>query len=94
LAAAPGTACVDSGTATFGLLAPLSNVRYIVCWDTDMENEGVVTALGGDVRRMVIKAKTGDKCTQFFLSREDAPNNIEVFVLRRLIADRLGIDFK
>jgi hypothetical protein len=73
----------------------LSNVRYIVCWDTDLENEGIVTAVGGDVRRMVIKPKTHDNpCTQFFLSRDDAPNNIEVFVLRRLIADRLGINFR
>ena len=71
----------------------LSNVRYIVCWDTDLENEGVVTAIG-DIRRMVIKAKRNDNCTQFFLSRDDAPNNIEVFVLRRLLAERLGIVFK
>lgn len=72
----------------------LSNVRYIVCWDTDLENEGIVTAIGGDIRRMVIKAKTSDKSTQFFLHREDALNNIEVFVLRRLLVERLGIVFK
>jgi len=73
----------------------LSNVRYIVCWDTDLENEGIVTAIGGDVRRMVIKPRTLDNPrTQFFLSRDDAPNNIEVFVLKRLISDRLGINFK
>ena len=73
----------------------LSNVRYIVCWDTDLENEGIVTAIGGDVRRMVIKPRTLDNPrTQFFLSRDDAPNNIEVFVLKRLISDRLRINFK
>jgi hypothetical protein len=72
----------------------LSNVRYIVCWHTDLENEGVVTAIGGDIRRMVIKAKTGDNCTKFFLSRDDALNNIEVFVLRRLIAEQLGVALK
>lgn len=73
----------------------LGNVRYIVCWDTDLENEGIVTAIGGDNRRMVIKPKTSEKpYTQFFLSRDDAPNNIEVFVLRRLIAERLGIALK
>jgi hypothetical protein len=71
-----------------------SNVRYIVCWHTDLENDEVVTAIGGDTRRMVIKAKTSDKCTQFFLSRDDAPNNIEVFVLDRLLTERLGIVFK
>jgi hypothetical protein len=72
----------------------LNNVRYIVCWDTDLENEGIVTAIGGDTRRMVIKAKTSDNSTKFFLSRDDAPNNIEVFVLRRLLVDRLGVTFK
>jgi hypothetical protein len=71
----------------------LNNVRYIVCWDTDLENDGIVTAIGGDTRRMVIKAKTGDSCTTFFLFRDDAPNNIEVFVLRRLVAERLGLAF-
>jgi hypothetical protein len=73
----------------------LNNVRYIVCWDTDLENESIVTAAGGDTRRMKIKPKgTGIQCTQFFLSRDDAPNNIEVFVLRRLLAERLGLSFK
>jgi hypothetical protein len=72
----------------------LSNVRYIVCWDTDLENDGIVTAIGGDIRRKVIKAKTSDNFTKFFLSRADAPNNIEVFVLRRLLTERLGIVFK
>src|SRR5207247_5762594 len=62
----------------------LNNVKYIVCWDTDLENEGIVTAIGGDTRKMVIKSVTGENpYTQFFLSRADAPNNIEVFVLRR-----------
>ncbi len=70
----------------------LNNVRYIVCWDTDLENEGIVSAIGGDTRRMVIKSRSPEKpYTQFFLSREDAPNNIEVFVLRRLLNDRLNI---
>lgn len=73
----------------------LSNVRYIVCWDTDLENEGIVTAIGGDTRRMVIRPKSAEKpYTQFFLSREDALNNIEVFVLRRLISERLNISLK
>lgn len=69
----------------------LNNVRYIVCWDTDLENEGIVTAIGGDTRTMIIKPKSAEKpFTQFFLSRSDAPNNIEVFVLQRLISERLN----
>ena len=73
----------------------LNNVRYVVCWDSDLENDGVVTAVGGDTRRMVIKGKTSDKpYTEFFLSREDAPNNIEVFVLRRFLDERLAITFQ
>jgi hypothetical protein len=72
----------------------LNNVKYVVCWDTDLENDGVVTAIGGDTRRMVIKSKSVEKpYTQFFLSREDAPNNIEVFVLRRLLEEREKITF-
>lgn len=73
----------------------LSNVRYIVCWDTDLENESLVTAIGGDTRKMVIKPRTASQpATQFFLSRDDAPNNVEVFVLRRLLHDRLGVSLK
>src|SRR4051794_25088540 len=72
----------------------LSNVKYVVCWDTDLENEGIVTAIGGDTRSMVIRPRSDEKpYTQFFLSRSDAPNNIEVFVLRRLLRERLGISF-
>lgn len=70
------------------------NVRYIVCWDTDLTNKDTVTAVGGDTRTMVIEPKTQIKpYTQFFLSRENAPNNIEVLVLRRLLSERLGVSF-
>ncbi len=73
----------------------LNNVRYIVCWDSDLENDGIVTAIGGDTRRMTIKSKTVEQpYTKFFLSRDDAPNNIEVFVLRRLMEERLKITFQ
>ncbi len=85
--------CKQLLTATFN--HSLINVRYIVCWDTDLENEGIVMAIGGDTRKMVIKSRSSEKpYTQFFLSREDALNNIEVFVLKRLISERLGISFK
>jgi hypothetical protein len=72
----------------------LNNVKYIVCWDTDLENDSIVTALGGDTRKMVIKAATAEIPTKFFLSREDAPNNVEVFVLKRLINEGLHISLK
>jgi len=85
--------CKQLLTASFN--HSLNNGRYIVCWNTDLENEGIVTAFGGDTRKMVIKPKSADKpYTQFFLSRADAPNNIEVFVLSRLISERLDISFK
>ncbi len=73
----------------------LNNVKYIVCWNSDLDNEAIVTAVGGDTRKMVIKPKGLERpSTQFFLSREDAPNNIEVFVLRRLLEERLNITFQ
>jgi hypothetical protein len=73
----------------------LNNVRYIVCWDTDLENEAVVTAVGGDTRKLIIKPSSPAKpYKEFFLSRDDAPNNIEVFLLKRLLDERLGISFK
>ena len=44
------------------------------------------------MRRMVIKVKTSDKpYTQYYLVRDDAPNNIEVYVLKKYLHDRLGI---
>jgi hypothetical protein len=72
----------------------LGNVKYIVCWETDLENDGIVTAFGGDTRKLVIKPKTSERPTRFFLSREDAHNNIEVFVLSRLMKERLNVDLK
>ena len=72
----------------------LGNVKFIVCWDTDLENDSIVAAVGGDTRKMVIKAANADKPTQFFLSRDDAPNNIEVFVLKRLLSEKLRVSFK
>ncbi len=73
----------------------LNNVRYIVCWDTDLENGAIVTAIGGDTRKLVIKPNSPAKpYKEFFLSRDDAPNNIEVFLLKRLLEERLGVSFR
>ncbi len=84
--------CKQLLTASFN--HSLRNVRYIVCWDTDLDNEGIVTAIGADTRTLTIKPPSADRqYTQFLLWREDA-NSIEVFVLRRLISDLLGISFE
>jgi len=67
----------------------------VVGWRHCRESAAYIIDTSGKLQpEAAIKAKTNDNCTQFFLSRDDAPNNIEVFVLRRLLSERLGIHFK
>lgn len=71
------------------------NIRYVVCWDTDVKNDGIVTDLSGEERVLKIvpaDSKSGGY-TGYFL-RKNFKTEIEVFVLKDYLKEKLNLDFR
>lgn len=73
-----------------------ARLAAVICWDTRLANEDEVVDLAGNKRTMkVTAAKPGDDggYTKFMLVSDTEDHNIEVFVLREFLKQRLAIDF-
>jgi hypothetical protein len=69
----------------------------VICWDTKLSNEDTVTDLRGEKRQMKITpAAEGedDGYTKFMLVSDTADHNIEVFVLKEFLQQKLKMDFR
>lgn len=76
---------------SFGKLAA------VICWDTKLANEDKVTDLKGEERTLKITPPSEEdenEYTKFMLTSDTAGHNIEVFVLREFLKERLNLDFK
>lgn len=74
-----------------------SRLAAVICWDTKLANEDEVVDLRGNKRTMKITAPKADEqsgYTKFMLVSDTEDHNIEVFVLREFLKQRLAIDFK
>ena len=70
------------------------NMSAIVCWDTDIKHGDRATDVGGTERLLHIAPAdpAAGGYAGYFLRRDFKPD-IEVFVLRSYLKERLGIDF-
>ena len=71
------------------------NLRYVVCWDTQIKNDGSVFDLSGEERRLQVSAPDpayGNYKGYHLNKNFNLP--IEVFVLKDYLKDKLGIDFR
>jgi hypothetical protein len=71
------------------------NIRFVVCWDTEIKHGGVATDLAGQERTLHVAPadpKAGGY-TGYFL-RRDFKTEIEVFVLKDYLRERLGLEFR
>ena len=69
----------------------------VICWDTKLANEDEVLDLRGHKRLIKItlpKQSETDSYTKFMLVSDTEEHNIEVFVLKEFLKQKLGIDFK
>jgi len=76
---------------SFGKLAS------VICWDTKLSNEDHVTDLKGEQRTLRITApgcEDANGYTKFMLITDTEEHNIEVFVLKEYLKEKLGMDFK
>jgi hypothetical protein len=70
-------------------------LAYVVCWDCDLTNDTEVVDLIGERRILKIYPPDGNRAyTTYYLQPFGKPFNIEVFVLKHYLKEKLGIEFK
>ena len=71
------------------------NLHSVVCWDTDIKHDDSIKDVSNEnARKMVVSAplKPGDY-TRYFLNDPRKAHQIEVFVLKQYLAEKLDIQF-
>ncbi len=84
------------------LTSPLNHsfnyLKSIICWDTDILDEGTITDVSGKERTMKVISSSdpnnSDKYTKYFLDDPASPKRIEVFVLKDYLKEKIGIEFR
>lgn len=72
-----------------------SNIRYIVCWDTLVKHGDHVTDLANEERTMhVVPADPNEGGYTGYFLRKNFKQDIEVFVLKDYLAQKLGLMFR
>jgi hypothetical protein len=69
----------------------------VICWDTLLSNEDEITDLKGEKRVLKItapRADDTDSYTKFMLTSDTSEHNIEVFVLKEFLKQKLNLDFR
>jgi len=69
----------------------------VICWDTRLANEDDVQDLRGSLRKVKVNppdAAEERKYTKFMLTSDTEDHNIEIFVLKEYLKERLELEFK
>ena len=69
----------------------------VICWDTKLANEDEVVDLAGEKRTVKITSPKGNQTlpyTKYMLVSDTSPHNIEVFVLKDFLAEKLKLEFQ
>jgi hypothetical protein len=69
----------------------------VICWDTKLTNESEVRDMTGEKRTLRVSPKSVEKedsYTKYMLVSDTEEHNIEVFVLRDYLRERLGCEFR
>jgi hypothetical protein len=71
------------------------NIRYVVCWDTNVKHEGKVRDISEQERLLHIAPpdKENGNYTGYFL-RKDFKTEIQIFVLKDYLREKLGLEFR
>lgn len=72
-----------------------ANLHSIVCWDTEIKHDEVVTDINGENRKMQISQpeKDGDT-TEYYLDNPRQPHKIRVYVLKDFLKAKLDLEFR
>ena len=73
-----------------------AKLASIICWDTGLYNDAEVEDIKGEKRKIKITARSqenGNDYTKYMLVSDTEPLNIEVFVLKEFLKDKLNLHF-
>jgi hypothetical protein len=71
------------------------NLHSIICWDTQIKHNDIVSDINNEERKMSITAPQGAQdYTKYFLDNPNKAHKIEVLVLKDYLKEKLGIDFR
>lgn len=71
-----------------------SNLAAVVCWDCNLSSGDQVKDIRGEVRTLKItKPGSGTAYTKYMLQSDTDERNIEAFVLKEFLREKLGFEF-
>ncbi len=71
------------------------NLHSIMCWDTQIKHDEVVTDINGESRKMqIIQPQSATEYVKYFLDNPREPHKIEVYVLKDFLKSKLNLDFR
>lgn len=71
------------------------NLHSVVCWETDIKHDDVISDINNEERKMqIISPESDNDYTRFFLDNPKKAHKIEVFCLKYYLKEKLGIEFK
>lgn len=71
-----------------------SRLAGVVCWECNLENGAEISDLAGSKRKLHKTSKDGETIYMLPAPPDVPGSNIQVYVLKQILADRLGIKFE
>ena len=70
------------------------NLHSIVCWETSIKHDEILSDINQEERKMQILSPEDERdYTHFYLDNPRKAHKIEVFVLKQYLKEKLGLDF-
>lgn len=70
------------------------NLHSLVCWETSIKHDDILSDINQEERKMQILAPENEHdYTHFYLDNPRKAHKIEVFVLKQYLKEKLGLDF-
>lgn len=71
------------------------NLHSIVCWETSIKHDDILSDINGEERKMqILSPENENDYTHYYLDNPRKAHKIEVFVLKQYLMEKLGIEFK
>lgn len=81
-------------TLSRGFNHSFENLHSVVCWNTDIKHDDILTDINNEERKMQIISPDSEKdYTHYFLDNPKKAHKIEVFCLKTYLTEKLGLSF-
>jgi hypothetical protein len=81
-------------TLSKGFNHSFANLHSVVCWETEIKHDDILTDINNEERKMqIIPSQDAADYTRYFLDNPKKAHKIEVFVLKQYLKEKLKIEF-